>query len=301
MTGKTLWTSPNGKWSIVRADPAGTRHPDSPYAVAVVVSGQEIGYGWVDGSGRTDLEQTVEVEAPKYVKEKVESLLLKGAGKSGRGSGPKQKRPEYRYAPEWKVVDEGRSVRASAYERGRDAVYQLSVYTAPHGGMTYYEAAIYARTTSGESCAYFNQGYTALEYRRAMDSLTGDLSLMLTDFDRIVDHVSSDEFFALPGSGAPGYWIRSPKVYDPLGFSKGVMPKNPPKPYIAVVRLPNGDVAFTHEFPRKFLIEEVVPDALEQSKGQLLDIIPLEDKQRWIDEHRGKGTSKPTKSKGAKR
>ena len=258
MTGKTLWTSPNGKWSIVRADPAGTRHPDSPYAIAVAVSGQEIGYGWVDKSGRADLEQTVEVEAPKYVKEKAESLLLKCAGKPGRRSGPKQKRPEYRYAPEWKVVDEGRSVRASAYERGRDAVYQLSVYTAPHGGMTYYEAAIYA-----------------------------------------LDHVPSGEFFALPGSAAPR--SQSPKVYDPLGFSKGVMPKNPPKPYIAVVRLPNGDVAFTHEFPRKFLIEEVVPDALEQSKGQLLDIIPLEDKQRWIDEHRGKGTSKPTKSKGAKR
>lgn len=300
MTGKTLWTSPNGKWSILRADPAGTRHPDSPCAVAVVVNGQEIGYGWVDKSGRADLEQIVEVEAPKYVKEKAESLLFRGAGKSGRGSGPRQKRPEYRYAPEWKVVDEGRSVRASAYERGRDAVYQLSVYTAPHDGMTYYEAAIYARTPSGERCVFIDQGYTDVQYRRAMDRLTGELSLKLTDIDRIVDHVASGEFFALPGSTAPR--SQSQKVYDPLGFSKGVMPKNPPKRYIAVVRLPNGDVAFTHEFPRKFLIEEVVPDALDQSKGQLLDIIPLEDKQRWIDEHRGKGTPKPNpKLKGAKR
>ena len=300
MTGKTLWTSPNGKWSIVRADPAGTRHPNSPYAVAVVVNGQEIGYGWVDGSGRADLEQVVEVEAPKYVKEKAESLLLKGAGKPGRGSGAKQKRPEYRYAPEWKVKNERKSARASAYERGRDAVYQLSIYTAPHKGMTYYEAAIYARTPSGERCVFIDQGYTALGYRRAMDSLTGELSLKLTDIDRIVGHVGSDEFFALPGDAAPEPGSRSPKVYDPLGFSKGVMPKNPPKPYIAVVRLPNGDVAFTHEFPRKFLMEEVVPDALRQSKGQLLDIIPLEDKQRWIDEHRVKGAPK-SKSKGAKR
>ena len=65
MMDRVLWTSPNGKWSIVRADPSKTRHPDSPYAVAVLANGQEIGNGWVGRSGWADFEQSVEVEAPQ--------------------------------------------------------------------------------------------------------------------------------------------------------------------------------------------------------------------------------------------
>ena len=300
MTRNKLWTSPNAKWSIVRVDPAEARHPDSPYAVAVRVGRQEIGYGWVDRSGRADLEQSVEIEAPKYVKDKAESLLLRGAGHPRSKTNPKTKRPDYKAAPVWDFRDGGDSLRGEAYERGRDAVYQLSVYTAPGKGRTYYEAAIYARSPEGERCVLIDQGYTDIEFRRAAKRLAADVSVRLTDIDRIVDHAVAEDFFSLPGGPAPR--SESRRVNDPLGFAKGVMPKNPPKAYIAVVLLPNRDVAFTHEFPRKFLEEVVIPDALEQSKGQLLDVIPLEDKQRWIDEHRGKGTPKPNpRLKGGRR
>lgn len=301
MMDRVLWTSPNGKWSIVRADPAKTRHPDSPYAVAVLANGQEIGNGWVGRSGRADLEQSVEVEAPRYVREKAESLLLRGSGTPRSRNGSRQRRPEFKAAPEWTIREEEGALTAYAYERGRDGIYQLYVYTAPNRGRTYYEAVIYARTPSGEKRILFDQGYTDIEYCRAASKLTGEVSGKLTEIDRIVEHSDYGEFFSLPGSPVP----RSEsvgRVNDPFGFSKGVMPNNPPKAYIAVLLLPNGDVAFTHEYTRKFLEEAVIPDALKQSKGRLLDVIPLENKQKWIDEHRGKGTPKPNpKLKGGKR
>lgn len=203
MTGSKLWTSPNGRWSIFRANPGEARYLNSVYAVVIVVNGQEIGYGWVDRSGRAILDRSVDVEAPKYVKDKAESLLLRGAGRPFSKTNPRQKRPDYKVAPAWEVREQDHGMRAQAYERGRDAVYQLSVYTAPHSGMTYYDVAIYARTPKGERCILNKQGQVEMECGDAFNRLMGELSSTLSDIDRIVEHTDQGEFFSLPGSPTP--------------------------------------------------------------------------------------------------
>ena len=78
----------------------------------------------------------------------------------------------------------------------------------------------------------------------------------------------------------------SARISDPLGFANGVMPRNPPKAYRAVIMRPDGSVSITHEFPRGFLEQVVIPDALTQVPGgRLLEIIRDEDKEAWIRAH----------------
>lgn len=95
---------------------------------------------------------------------------------------------------------------------------------------------------------------------------------------------------------------RSPKVNDPLGFTKGIMPKNPPKAYVAAIRFPDGSVRITHEFPRDYLLSVVVPDALEVQKGCTLeDVFPLDQKEAWIKAHTKKTASPNSKAKAKKK
>ena len=78
----------------------------------------------------------------------------------------------------------------------------------------------------------------------------------------------------------------SSRINDPLGFANGVMPRNPPKAYRAVIMRPDGSVSITHEFPRGFLEQVVIQDALAQVPGgRLLEIIRDEDKEAWIRAH----------------